>query len=144
MRLRLSAQAEHRPRDIRRTFQRSPSVSSWNSLGFRFLAAPRVVGLAERSPVSRWAASRWCSSTKKQDRWERVRHVLRKAHQSELVSKNLYRNPIAFFVSKLSLPLNLPDNCVHLRGLNLSWQPYQKVVSIPLCVLQLDSHLFTA
>src|SRR5438067_5976213 len=95
----------------------------------------RVVGVVKGSPISRRSASRWCSSPEKQDRWERVGHVLRKAYQLELVSNNLYRNPVAFFVSKLSLRLNLPDNCIHLCWPNLSWQPYQKEVSILFWVL---------
>src|SRR5205085_12187183 len=92
-------------------------------------------GVVEFSRIRQRAVSGWCSSPKKQNRWERIGHILGKARQVELVAKDCYRNPVAFFVSKLSLRLDLTNNYIQSRWVNLSWYPNQKEVSILRWVL---------
>src|SRR6202035_5640609 len=131
MQLQLPALTEHRAQRIRRIFQ---SLAWIFILEFFGIPIPRSAsgGRLGRglSNISGWSISRWCSSPKKQNRWKRIGHVLRKGHQLELMPENLYRNPVAFFVSKLSLCFDFPDSCVDLCRAHLSRKAYQKVVGV--------------
>src|SRR5713101_5880140 len=108
MRLRPPVVGESHRRGIRMVCRTSARSAASNSLESRLFCNDLLGSRrGETFQINRRSVSHWPSCPKKQNGWEWIGHILRKAHQVKLVSKNLYGNAIAFFIFEFSLRLNL-------------------------------------